>query len=298
MSIALIAFLDTMTKIEKWFEIFLDKNGPYRKESIKVYSSIWHKFARQLNESQIDLENATPIQGQQFLCDLSENTAKKYQALLSEIYNAAISESLANYNPFGELALAYAHEEKEVPSIALGEKDLNRLLESIKLPKNWKKSRDACMVALMVCSGMKSGEILKCLATDLTLASTDSYIKARAHNRFERIIPLSTVALRFLNNYLAFRKEYCIATRLLFPTNAEGLALNPATLYRTVRRALESAGFSKEQLSHIGPQVLRGTFTYTQNMSEELTNLQQVLGHAQLTSTVELVKKIQLTSAT
>ncbi len=144
--------------------------------------------------------------------------------------------------------------------------------------------RDKTMLEVLYATGMRVSELLNVTVASVNLQMR--YIIAFGKGSKERIIPLGSVAVKYLEHYLEV-----VRPQLLRDSNGKGEYLfgtlwgRPMTRQRfweLIRAYGRSAGIAKE----LTPHVLRHSFaTHLLDNGTDLRVVQELLGHADISTT-------------
>lgn len=138
--------------------------------------------------------------------------------------------------------------------------------------------RDAAILTTLAFTGCRLGEIVGLNTGDVSL--TQQSIRVMGKGRKERIIPLNSLVLAELNEYLDVRG---IADDDALFLNRYGKRLSGRSVENLVRKYVLQAGIFKNKIS---PHKLRHTFaTLLHTRDVDILEIQALLGHASVTST-------------
>ena len=169
--------------------------------------------------------------------------------------------------------------EKRVPSV-LTSKEVELLLNQ---PKNidLKGIRDKAMLEFAYATGMRVTEIISLDMDDVNLE--EGYVVCKAGAK-QRTIPLGTLSLKALKEYVEDAREYLIkddSTTALF-VNINGKRLTRQGFWKIIKYYKEQAHINKD----ITPHVLRHSFaTHLLQNGADLKAMQTMLGHSDISST-------------
>jgi integrase/recombinase XerC len=145
-------------------------------------------------------------------------------------------------------------------------------------------SRLACLLELLYASGLRVSELV---GLDLQDLLTDQRtLRVMGKGKKERLVPYHAQAGAILATYLGFRSAFLVAKELP-PTaalflNQRGGRLTPTSVRALLRSALEAAAVR----SRVSPHALRHSFaTHLLNRGMDLRAIQELLGHASLSTT-------------
>jgi integrase/recombinase XerD len=169
---------------------------------------------------------------------------------------------------------------RRLPNV-LSRDEVARLLEQ---PNGTDASalRDRALLELMYACGLRASEAITLEVSDLDLDS--GVLRARGKGSKERLVPIGSAAARALGAYLARGRPLLAGDRLqpcLF-LNRRGSGLTRQGLYKIVQRHAATAGLEDK----MSPHTLRHTFaTHLLAGGCDLRSLQEMLGHADITTT-------------
>ncbi len=206
---------------------------------------------------------------------------------------ASIARHLAAIKMF----LRYLHSEKWI------KRDVAFLIES---PKKWRNLpgtlnyrdveallsapeeseelylRDKAILEVLYATGMRVSELV-----DLTIDKVNAdvgYVRVFGKGSKERIIPIGSVALAALDEYLANLRPQLtnIRSREYVFLSRTGRPMDRSTVWRVVRKHAKFAGIQKG----VSPHTLRHCFaTHLLQGGADLRVVQELLGHADVATT-------------
>jgi len=142
--------------------------------------------------------------------------------------------------------------------------------------------RDAAMLEMLYATGLRASELV-----GLTLAHVDSQIgcvKVLGKGGKERLVPLGEMAAIQLGDYLTYGRPQLLKARRdahLF-VNRSGGGLSRQSAWKIVKKYVREAAIYKS----VSPHTLRHSFaTHLLEGGADLRSLQQLLGHADITTT-------------
>lgn len=142
--------------------------------------------------------------------------------------------------------------------------------------------RDKAMLELLYATGMRVSEL-----TSLDLEHLDlehGFVLALGKGSRERIIPLGSVAARYVSLYLAQGRAKLLKnkkTKTLF-VNQRGTRLTRQGFWKIVKKYARLAGIKKE----IAPHTFRHSFaTHLLENGADLRSVQELLGHVDIATT-------------
>ena len=145
-------------------------------------------------------------------------------------------------------------------------------------------ARLACLLELLYASGLRVSELVGLDLQDLL--PEERTLRVLGKGRKERLVPYHVHAAAVLEAYLSHRSAF-LAGKALPPSpaiflNQRGGRLSPTSVRALLRSALDSAALR----SRISPHALRHSFaTHLLNRGMDLRAIQELLGHASLSTT-------------
>ncbi len=145
-------------------------------------------------------------------------------------------------------------------------------------------ARLACLLELLYASGLRVSELVGLDLQDLL--AEQRTLRVLGKGRKERLVPYHEQAAAVLDVYLGLRSAF-LAQKELPPSpalflNQRGGRLTPTSVRALLRSALEAAAVR----SRISPHALRHSFaTHLLNRGMDLRAIQELLGHASLSTT-------------
>lgn len=148
--------------------------------------------------------------------------------------------------------------------------------------------RDRALLELLYSTGMRVSELVSRDLDDLDFA--EEVLKVRGKGNKERLVPVGRPALEAVRSWLVQRLQLLqeragrgkmVDKRPLF-VNGQGSRLSARSVERTVRAYGERAGLAQV----VTPHALRHSFaTHLLEMGADLRSVQELLGHASLSTT-------------
>jgi integrase/recombinase XerC len=145
-------------------------------------------------------------------------------------------------------------------------------------------ARLACLLELLYASGLRVSELVGLDLQDLLMEQRT--LRVLGKGRKERLVPYHEQAAEVMSGYLAHRSAF-LAAKALPPSqalflNQRGGRLTPTSVRTLLRRALDDAAVR----SKVSPHALRHSFaTHLLNRGMDLRAIQELLGHASLSTT-------------
>jgi integrase/recombinase XerC len=145
--------------------------------------------------------------------------------------------------------------------------------------------RDRALVELLYGAGLRVGELVALDVRDIDLHRGDVRVWGKGGK--ERVVPLPAAARSALREYLDGRRHAGVLSEPLFPSlrSKKGETprrLDPRDVRRILRRRADRAGV----VDRVHPHRLRHSYaTHLLDMGADLRAIQELLGHASLSST-------------
>jgi integrase/recombinase XerD len=142
--------------------------------------------------------------------------------------------------------------------------------------------RDKALLELLYATGMRVSEMTNLATDQLNLAL--GYVRCLGKGRKERIIPVGSLAVEAVGNYLEYLRPHLLRERHtpnLFLSRT-GRALDRTSMWRLVRKYARAAKIT----TSLSPHTLRHCFaTHLLAGGADLRIVQELLGHADVTTT-------------
>jgi integrase/recombinase XerC len=200
-------------------------------------------------------------------------------ACLRTFYDYFLRQGGVDLNPVRQVRTPRL--DKKLPSF-LDEDEIRRLLEAT-TGDSFTDRRDRALLETLYGGGLRVSEATGLDLADLQLDQGFALIRGKGGK--ERLAPLGTGATRSIEEYLperAVRAEKLMSGVDALFINKNGTRLNVRSVRRILDRRVSVAGLRKA----ITPHTLRHSFaTHLLNRGADLRAVQELLGHANLTTT-------------
>ena len=273
--------------IQRFIDDFVDeiRSRNLSDHTVEAYRRDLIQFERFLRDLARDetpsLEHFTPRAVRRFLSSMSEaryapRSIQRKLAAIKSFARHLVAEHALKANPTE--GLSAPRPEKRLPSF-LRQKEVDRLFGE-PAGSGVLELRDRAILELLYSTGIRLSEL-----TGLELDSIDlrgGVVRVVGKGDRERVVPVGRAAVKALRMYLRARGDGDgVHGRPLF-TNARGSALTGRSVQRLVAKRLKQVSESRQ----LSPHVLRHTFaTHMLNAGADLRAVQELLGHASLSST-------------
>ncbi|MDI3540929.1 Tyrosine recombinase XerD [Koleobacter methoxysyntrophicus] len=208
----------------------------------------------------------------------ASSTISRNLASIRSFYQFLVRERYLDKDP--TINLESPKLEKRLPKV-LSIKEVDLLLEQpdIKKPLGL---RDKAMLELLYATGIRVTELITLDITDVELDM--GYIKCLGKGSKERIVPIGSEAVKFLEQYILTERKKLIKKReekALF-VNHHGYRLTRQGFWKIIKRYAKRAKINKQ----ITPHTLRHSFaTHLLENGADLRSVQELLGHADISTT-------------
>jgi tyrosine recombinase XerC len=267
--------------MDKYIEKFvryleIEKNySPHTVLNYKLDLAGFNKFI-----AGTELEKIDYLSLRKYLAVLKEKnfanrTVGRRLSALRSFFRFLCREGYIKANPI--LMLSSPKLEKHLPSF-MTEDEVSRLIESAfaKTPKDLSGLRDRAILEVFYSSGLRISELVGLNLEDIDFIS--GILKVRGKGKKERIVPIGETALNVVKKYLEKRKKQ---SDTLFLNN-HNRRLSARGVRFLIVKYLKASGMKPG----VSPHTFRHSFaTHLLNHGADLRTVQELLGHANLSST-------------
>ena len=201
------------------------------------------------------------------------------RAYLRSFWNWLVSEGIATRNPVADLP-----SRKAEPRIVRTDiEDIRKVLDS--LPTDtWNGLRDFALLMLQIDTGIRPGEALSLLASDVSIQGRTVNVRAAiAKTRTARALPISDATAAAIDKLLRVRPEEWKASPLF--CTSSGTPLPVRGWYHRLEAACKKAGVPK-----ISPYDCRHSFALLYLKSGgDAFSLKDIMGHSTMSMTSRYV---------
>ena len=281
------ASLEVINLIHRWQNWLRDERR-YSPHTLDAYArdlSAFFAFLEKYLKVKPDLDDLQNLEVRDFRAFLSERNAKyiekssvarelstirnffKWLSRQKLLQNAAIS------------VISSPRRNKTLPKALDVDQTFNVIdMAAANSKKAWQGLRDAAIFSILYGSGLRISEALALNIGDI---NHNDFLKIKGKGNKERIVPLLSVVKESINAYLAACPYKLTDNDALF-VGARGDRLSP----RIVQRSLEEIRKQLGLPDTLTPHALRHSFaTHLLAEGTDLRSIQELLGHASLTTT-------------
>jgi integrase/recombinase XerD len=273
--------------MEQFIEQYLDFLGVERglsPNTLESYGRDLRQFSRYLRrngiESWCDPEKMHILTYMADLRKLGKSTATVSRSLASirSFCKFLAQEGYINVDP--TLNLDSPKVEKKLPHVlSLREVELLLFSPDGSTPAGL---RDRAMFEVLYATGIRVSELVGLSLQDVNLDA--GFIRCLGKGNKERIVPLGSVAIRALRDYLSQGRSRFLRSkdvRAVF-VNHHGRPLTRQGFWKLLKKCAREAGISRD----ITPHTLRHSFaTHLLENGADLRAVQEMLGHADISTT-------------
>lgn len=271
----------------KNFELYLKLELSLSKNSIEAYLSDIEKLSRYSQSLQTPINDPTFIETQHIQAllkwinelGLSQLSQARILSGIKSFYTYLAIEEEATQNP-AEL-IESPRLIKKLPDF-LSVEEIERLIAALDLSKPEGMRNKALLEVLYGC-GLRVSELINLKLSNLSLDI--EYIKVVGKGNKERLIPIGSSAIKFLNHYI---KEVRVHAKIK-PGNEDyvfinrlGTPLSRVMVFMIIKDLALKAKIQK----NISPHTFRHSFaTHLIEGGADLRAVQEMLGHESITTT-------------
>lgn len=239
------------------------------------------------SRSGVDVKKIDVITVRSYISSLHQAKKKKSSvarrlAALRSFFNFLCHEKILDMNP--AKLVATPRVEKKIPNSLT----VDEVIKFLELPDKDTVlgKRDRAILELLYGSGLRVSELVNLNLDDIDFKNLALRIKARG--RKDRIVPFTVHALEAIETYLGVRGHLLAEASpdarevMALFLNYQGTRITTRSVGRMIDKYIEDCS----DLHHISPQSLRHSFaTHLLSAGADLRSLQELLGHARLTTT-------------
>ncbi len=229
------------------------------------------------------------------LDDLAQLEVRDFRAFLSSraakyIEKSSMSRELSSLRNFYKwlskhdilknpaLAVISSPRQPKVLPKAMDVDDAFKFLDKAREKKTWQSLRDTAIFTLLYGCGLRISEALSLNVGDI---DNNNFLRIKGKGNKERIVPLLPVIIENINAYLAECPYHFRLGEPLF-LGTRGDRLVPRIVQRQMQKIRAKLGLP----DNLTPHALRHSFaTHLLAEGTDLRSIQELLGHASLTTT-------------
>jgi len=194
---------------------------------------------------------------------------------LRAFFKFLVKKKILQTNPI--LYLSSIKKEKSLPSF-LTKEEIEKLFSLIQ-PVDFISARDRAILELLYSSGLRISELAQLTEDDIDLY--EGLVTVQGKGGKERTVPVGSVAVNYIREYLKYKYELGIRKKELF-LNKFGNKLSVRGIRKIVTKWVNKAAIHKK----VSPHTFRHTFaTHLLDAGCDLRSIQEMLGHQSLSTT-------------
>jgi len=217
-----------------------------------------------------------------FESGLKQNSIARSFSSVKNLHKFLVSRNLSEVDP--TINLERPKTQRKLPEV-LTKKEIQDLIESpnVNTPTGL---RDRAMLETLYATGTRVSELVNIKCRDLI--SNENILRIRGKGSKERIVPISDIAIEWINNYKINSRQNFIKINAshsdpeyLF-LNTRGGKLSRVSVWRMIRAHAKNIGIEKK----IHPHTIRHTFaTHLLEGGADIRAVQEMLGHSDIGTT-------------
>ncbi len=274
-----------MSHLLEDFLTYLNVERGLANNTIESYGRDLRQYLKYLDEKKhgMPLKNTTQATVVGYLLFLQAQgrataTLSRSLAAIKAFYHFLAGERLIEHDP--TINLDAPRQEKRLPRV-LSVDEVARLLEQpdLKAPGG---IRDRAMLEVLYATGLRVSELVSLTIDDINLE--EGYVRCIGKGSKERIVPLGSVAGKYLAFYVNHARKFLAASpgeTILF-LNHHGNRLTRQGFWKIIKKYAGHTGINRD----ITPHTLRHSFaTHLLENGADLRSVQEMLGHADISTT-------------
>lgn len=160
-------------------------------------------------------------------------------------------------------------------------KEIDQIISAVDLSTK-EGARNRAIIETLYSCGLRVSELISLKISNIY--TEENFILVEGKGKKQRLVPISTKALKEISNYMYNRHQLAIkkgSEDILF-LNRRGAQLSRVMIFNIVKQYAEKAGIKK----HISPHTFRHSFaTHLLNGGANLRAIQSMLGHESISTT-------------
>ena len=276
-----------MKELIEYYEL---KSIDCTKTTLLSYKNALDRFIIYFNIKNIDdLSNIKSENIQQYMYVLADNKKAKSPETAKNSANSHFRIIKAFYNWLIEKEYLLNTPCKGIKQFKVAKKIKMYLKksETNSILANCKSTKDKLVIALLLYTGIRVGEIAKIKIADIN----DNHLLIHGKGRKERKVILIPHITSLINEYLAKRSddnEYLFVSRKNFGNSSRELhSITPQAIRDIVKKIAKRSNIDESRIDDVSPHTFRRTFAVnlTQNNKASTFQLQKVMGHSSVQTT-------------
>ena len=276
-----------MKELNKFYEL---KSIDCTKTTLLSYKNALDRFVLYFDIKNIDdLSNIKSEDIQQYMYILADNKNAKSSETAKNSTNSHFRIVKAFYNWLIEKEYLLDTPCKGIKQFKVAKKIKIYLKESEtdSILSNCKSVKDKLVIALLLYTGIRVGEIAKIKISDIN----DNHLLIHGKGRKERKVILIPHITNLIEEYLSKRfddNEYLFVSRKNFGSASRELhSITPQAIRDIVKKIAKISNIDESRIDDVSPHTFRRTFAVnlTQKNKASTFQLQKVMGHSNVQTT-------------
>lgn len=270
--------------VDSFLEMMVAEKG-VSQNTVAAYRKDMEHFFEFINSDNV--QNISSDDISLFVQDLSKRryaskTISRKISAIREFFKFLFSEKEIKENPC--INISSPKLDKSLPKY-LTKEEISEIINFAKSREEISHKRMSVMLELMYACGLRVSELVSLLETSINFDKKQVLVKGKGSK--ERIIPVASVALKSVLEYLRYRDEFIKPGRKsvwLFPSLVSTTGhITRDAFFKSIKKIAVLVGISPARVS---PHVLRHSFaTHLLNNDADLRSVQKMLGHEDITTT-------------
>lgn len=274
--------MNTDILVKKYKQYLLLERG-LSANSVSAYMTDLGKLIKYTTENQLTIEEVTTSHLEELLADLYDQgiKARSIARVLSGI------KSFFKYLFLDDYIQVNPAELLESPQIGLklptvlAVEEIDNLLSVIDV-STVEGTRNYAIIETLYSCGLRVSELTNLRFTNLYF--DEGFIRVDGKGGKQRLVPISDVAIKKINNYLTYRSQMVAkkgSEDFVF-ISKRGTPISRITVFYYIKKYAEEAGIKKT----ISPHIFRHSFaTHMLERGAGIRYVQAMLGHEKITTT-------------
>jgi integrase/recombinase XerC len=287
--------MNLISAIDKFSSYLLNEKN-YSKNTLLNYvrdlNDLYSFIARKIEDRgvKIELEYVDELTLKDFIASFVNDKDTKYSkrtisrkiSTLKSFYKYLNRKKLFSSNPSRNLVFPKLG--KNLPTV-IDEKALSAMFDSGYFSKDVWGLRDKAIMELFYSSGIRLSELINLSRENIDFKN--KIVRVKGKGRKERVIPVGSIAIGALSEYLLKCEKYFEEKEADYDRNVVFIAKNGKKLYPALLNRIAEKYISKvSEIKKKSPHVLRHSFaTHMLDHGADIRAVKDLLGHASLSTT-------------
>ncbi|WP_032121663.1 site-specific tyrosine recombinase XerD [Clostridium amazonitimonense] len=265
--------------IEKYLQFVKGKH--LTKNTIEAYARDLEKFSNFLQNREEEFQQVDEITIMSYVQNLikgniANSSINRNLVTLRNFYKYLMQNQFVKESPVINYELPKI--KRNLPEVLTIEEV--EILLDMPDTDTYKGLRDRAMLELMYATGIKVTELLNLRIFDINLDM--EYMICKGTKEKERIIPLGSVAIKYIEEYLSLRKSMKDSESLLLFLNSRGKRMSRQGFWKIAKAYAKDAGINKD----INLYTFRHSFAvHLLQNGADIKSVQELLGHVDIAAT-------------